>query len=347
MPRGTAYALEAVAGPELTEAAEKAANQPGANPVLDDVKKAIPVAADLIDQIKQLENALNDFQMPAEQKQQQLKKLLTQFLAEEFVNGIREGLNAEIAELDGKLKSKLIAPLAREQLFQKRFELKLESLTVEYVQRQQKDLDDKEIAKEFIGKVLRLIADEEKRIAEAEKNQGDKGRELRPVLMAHKQFVVAVKQKVNWLNANLAIIFTVFSVVIAVNSAENSDEEEDKKKPDEAEGEVAPKKAAADYIKQTRHEFEKSGGVREQYWKNEYANNREAYKQNNQALIKQGKAPFGTDGKPMILHHKTPIEYGGTNDFSNLLPMRYRDHSLTPILVPCILLHSLIEIAYD
>lgn len=93
-------------------------------------------------------------------------------------------------------------------------------------------------------------------------------------------------------------------------------------------------KASSDYIKQTRHEFEKSGGVREQFWKNEFAKNREAYKPQNQALIKQGKAPFGTDGKPMVIHHKTPIEYGGTNDVSNLQPMRYSDHSLSPNFGP-------------
>ncbi len=92
--------------------------------------------------------------------------------------------------------------------------------------------------------------------------------------------------------------------------------------------------ASPEYIKHTRHEFEKSGGVREQFWKNEYENNREAYTSQNQALIKQGKAPFGTDGKPMVLHHKIPIEYGGTNNFANLQPMRYTDHSLTPHFGP-------------
>lgn len=98
--------------------------------------------------------------------------------------------------------------------------------------------------------------------------------------------------------------------------------------------ESAPKKASADYIAKTRDEFERSGGVREQYWKNEYATNKSAYSPQNQALIKQGKAPFGTDGKPIILHHKIPIEYGGTNVFSNLQPMRYSDHSLSPNFGP-------------
>ncbi len=93
-------------------------------------------------------------------------------------------------------------------------------------------------------------------------------------------------------------------------------------------------KASAEHIQETRSNFEKSGGVREQYWKNQYETNKEVYSPGNQALIKQGKAPFGTDGKPMVLHHKTPIEYGGTNDFSNLQPMRYSDHSLVPNFGP-------------
>jgi hypothetical protein len=89
-------------------------------------------------------------------------------------------------------------------------------------------------------------------------------------------------------------------------------------------------KASPEHIKNTREAFEESGGVREQFWKKQFATNRKAYSPQNQALIKQGKSPFGTDGKPMVLHHKTPIEYGGTNDFSNLKPMRYSDHSVAP-----------------
>ena len=93
-------------------------------------------------------------------------------------------------------------------------------------------------------------------------------------------------------------------------------------------------KASSEHIKKTRYEFEKKGGVRENYWKNEYANNKGTYSPQNQALIKQGKTPFGTDGKRMVLHHKIPIEYGGTNDLSNLQPMRYSDHSLKPNFGP-------------
>jgi len=96
----------------------------------------------------------------------------------------------------------------------------------------------------------------------------------------------------------------------------------------------AAKRASSDYIKKTRAEFEKTGGSRQKYWENEYATNRSAYSRTNQSLLKQGKAPFGTDGKPMVLHHKIPIEYGGTNDFSNLQPMRYTDHALKPNFGP-------------
>ena len=101
---------------------------------------------------------------------------------------------------------------------------------------------------------------------------------------------------------------------------------------------VAPNKAwpkaTSEYIDETRYAFEKSGGVRERFWKNEFQMNSSSYSPQNQALIKQGKAPFGTDGKPMVLHHVTPIEYGGSNNFSNLRPMRYSDHSLSPNFGP-------------
>jgi hypothetical protein len=93
-------------------------------------------------------------------------------------------------------------------------------------------------------------------------------------------------------------------------------------------------KASKEYIHETRKAFEKEGGARERFWKNEYATNKDAYKPHNQALIEKGKAPFGTDGKPMVLHHKVPIEYGGTNDFSNLIPMRHTDHALKPNFGP-------------
>ena len=44
--------------------------------------------------------------------------------------------------------------------------------------------------------------------------------------------------------------------------------------------------------------------------------------------MKQGKAPIGSDGHPMEIHHKNPLANGGTNDFDNLIPMTRTQHRL-------------------
>jgi len=98
--------------------------------------------------------------------------------------------------------------------------------------------------------------------------------------------------------------------------------------------EVVIQRASAQHISQTRAAFEAPGGVRSQFWQNEVATNGAAYSPRNQALMRQGNAPFGTDGREMVLHHQLPIEWGGTNDFCNLRIMRWSDHALRPHFGP-------------
>jgi hypothetical protein len=50
--------------------------------------------------------------------------------------------------------------------------------------------------------------------------------------------------------------------------------------------------------------------------------------------MQQGKAPRGPGGYEIRLHHIIPLEYGGTNEFSNLRPMLYAEHSLKPYFGP-------------
>jgi hypothetical protein len=42
----------------------------------------------------------------------------------------------------------------------------------------------------------------------------------------------------------------------------------------------------------------------------------------------KGKAPIGSDGYPMELHHKVMLARGGSNDIDNLIAMTRTDHRL-------------------
>ena len=68
--------------------------------------------------------------------------------------------------------------------------------------------------------------------------------------------------------------------------------------------------------------------VRPGFWKNQAANNAGAYSAENIARMAKGKAPIGSDGYPMELHHRTPLGNGGTNDISNLQMMTRSEHRL-------------------
>jgi len=71
--------------------------------------------------------------------------------------------------------------------------------------------------------------------------------------------------------------------------------------------------------------------VRSRYWKNEAHYNRSAYSDLNIQRMKQGKAPqFGSDGNMFSaeLHHIVPRHKGGSNAYSNLLPVFPADHAI-------------------
>ena len=70
--------------------------------------------------------------------------------------------------------------------------------------------------------------------------------------------------------------------------------------------------------------------VRGDFWKNEGETNPGAYSPSDLGRMKEGKAPIGSDGYPMELHHRVPLDNGGTNDFSNLDIMTRTDHRLGP-----------------
>ena len=74
-------------------------------------------------------------------------------------------------------------------------------------------------------------------------------------------------------------------------------------------------RVTGDALKAARKEFNR---VRPEFWKNEAKVNPGEYTLENLARREQGKAPIGSDGHPIELHHKTPLAEGGTNSFDNL-----------------------------
>jgi hypothetical protein len=86
-------------------------------------------------------------------------------------------------------------------------------------------------------------------------------------------------------------------------------------------------RVTGDALKAARAEF---NSVKPAYWRNEAATNPGAWSTENLARMKGGKAPIGSDGFPMELHHSTPLAEGGTNAFSNLKPLTRSEHRLGP-----------------
>jgi RHS repeat-associated protein len=86
-------------------------------------------------------------------------------------------------------------------------------------------------------------------------------------------------------------------------------------------------RVTGDALKAARDEFKV---VKPQFWRREAAQNAAEYSAENLDRMAAGKAPIGSDGFPMELHHSTPLAEGGTNVFDNLEPMTRTDHRLGP-----------------
>ena len=70
------------------------------------------------------------------------------------------------------------------------------------------------------------------------------------------------------------------------------------------------------------------GAVHAKFWTNEGATNAGAYSAADLVRMRAGQAPIGPDGFPLELHHKNPLNKGGTNDISNLEILSRTDHRL-------------------
>jgi hypothetical protein len=81
-------------------------------------------------------------------------------------------------------------------------------------------------------------------------------------------------------------------------------------------------------LEKKRAEFENK--VRPQFWKNEAATNPGGYSPENLELMREGKAPYGPDGRRLEVHHMKPLSEGGTNDVGNLKIMTRTEHRLGP-----------------
>ncbi len=81
-------------------------------------------------------------------------------------------------------------------------------------------------------------------------------------------------------------------------------------------------------LRKMRTEFDSVAKPR--FWKNEAASNAAKYSPEDLARMKQGKGPMGPDGFPMEIHHRVPLEQGGSNSADNLIPLSRTDHRLGP-----------------
>jgi RHS repeat-associated protein len=82
---------------------------------------------------------------------------------------------------------------------------------------------------------------------------------------------------------------------------------------------------SGDALAAARREFET---VKPKFWRNEASANPGAWSADDLARMKKGKAPIGSDGFPMELHHKKPLAEGGGNALDNLVPLTRSDHRL-------------------
>jgi hypothetical protein len=68
--------------------------------------------------------------------------------------------------------------------------------------------------------------------------------------------------------------------------------------------------------------------VKPGYWRKQAKNNASLYSADDLARMNQGRAPIGSDGYPLELHHVLALECGGANDERNLVVMTRTDHRL-------------------
>ena len=80
-------------------------------------------------------------------------------------------------------------------------------------------------------------------------------------------------------------------------------------------------------LKKVRREFE---STKPKLWKKEAELNSEKYSPSQLDDMRRGKAPIGSDGEPMEVHHKQMLSHGGSNDFENCDFMTQFDHRRGP-----------------
>jgi RHS repeat-associated protein len=94
-------------------------------------------------------------------------------------------------------------------------------------------------------------------------------------------------------------------------------------------------KVTGDELKALRSQFDNV--TKPGYWRAEAARGTDGWSAEQLADMKAGRAPIGPDGKSLNLHHIIPLSRGGTNDFSNLLPLTRTYHfGNFRVLHPCL-----------
>ena len=91
--------------------------------------------------------------------------------------------------------------------------------------------------------------------------------------------------------------------------------------------EAAPARVTGGELDNARREFER---MKPQLWKEEAEKNPQKYTAEQLASMRKGKAPVGSDGKPMEIHHKKLLSEGGTNTPGNFEFKTYTEHRVGP-----------------
>jgi len=96
----------------------------------------------------------------------------------------------------------------------------------------------------------------------------------------------------------------------------------------DAEGaEAGSKRVTGEELEKRRREFD---NMKPSLWKEEAKKNPQKYTPEQLDQMQKGKAPKGSDGEPMEIHHKKPLSEGGTNTWDNFEVMTRTDHRIKP-----------------
>jgi hypothetical protein len=92
-------------------------------------------------------------------------------------------------------------------------------------------------------------------------------------------------------------------------------------------GEATPERITGEGLARRRREFNQ---MKPELWKQEAKKHPEKYTSEQLSAIKRGETPQNGDGKPLEIHHKTPLSEGGANTYDNFQFGTREEHRIGP-----------------